>query len=58
MRFAAVFLVALMGSTTAVSSLDAPQARMASHETVAKAPHMLIAFTHGEETVAGIVLVP
>jgi len=47
-----------MGSTTAVSSLDAPQARMASHETVAKAPHMLIAFTHGEETVAGIVLVP
>ena len=58
MRFAAVFLMALVSSTTAVSSLDAPQTRIALHETVAKAPHMLVAFTRGEETVAGIVLVP
>ncbi|HEY4274090.1 MAG TPA: hypothetical protein VGM68_01290 [Rhizomicrobium sp.] len=58
MKFAAVFMMALMGSTTAVSSLDAPRPRMTSHDEIAKAPHLLVTFTNGDETLAGIVLVP
>jgi hypothetical protein len=58
-RLAAAFFVALMGSTTAVSSLDAPQPRIASHQTTSdKAPRLLVAFTAGDATLAGIVLVP
>jgi hypothetical protein len=58
-RIAAAFFVALMGSTTAVSSLDAPQPRIAPQQTAAgKAPRMLVAFTAGDATLAGIALVP
>jgi hypothetical protein len=58
-RLAAAFFVALMGSTTAVSSLDAPQPRIVSHQAAPnKAPRMLVAFTAGDATLAGIVLVP
>lgn len=58
-RFAAAFILALMGSTSAVSSLDAPLHHSGSQQVdAAPAPQVLVAFTSGEAVLAGIALVP
>jgi hypothetical protein len=58
-KFAVAFILSLIASTSAVSSLDAPLPRRAVHQAnTGRAPQLLVAFTSGETTLASIALVP
>jgi len=59
LRFAATILLVFAASTSAVSSLDAPQPHPVGRAAAeGPAPQILLAFTSGEAMFAGIALVP
>jgi hypothetical protein len=58
LRFAAALILVFVASTSAVSSLDAPHAQAAGQVEPGRAPQILVAFTSGEATIAGIALIP
>jgi len=58
LKFPAAIILLFVASTSAVSSLDAPNPHAISQIEHGRAPQILVAFTSGGATVASIALVP